>query len=70
MRPREAGQPDCVDILLDGGRGDLLGGLVQPRVDDLHSGVSQRPGDDLYSPVVAVEAGLGNQISVVVLMAR
>ena len=43
------------------GRGDLLGGLVEARVDDLHPGVSQRPGDDLDAAVVAVEAGFGDE---------
>jgi hypothetical protein len=49
-----------VGVLLDHRRGDLLRGLVQARVDDLHAGVAKRPGDDLRTAVVAVEAGLGN----------
>src|SRR5918996_4674409 len=63
VRPRETRKPDGVDVLLDRGGGDLLGRLVQARVDDLHPGVSQRSGDDLDAPVVAVEAGLCNQYS-------
>jgi hypothetical protein len=58
VRPGENGQADRVDIFLDGGGHDLLRGLMQPGVDDLHPGVAQRPGHDLGSPVVAVEPDL------------
>ncbi len=57
----EHGQPDRVDVLVDGGGGDRLGRLEQPRVDDLVPGVAQDPGDNLDPPVVAVEADLGDQ---------
>ena len=51
-------QPDRVGVLLDRGLGDLLGRLVQARVDDLEPGVAQRPGDHLGPAVVPVETGL------------
>ena len=41
-------------------RDDLLRRLAQARVDHLHAGVAQRPGDDLGAAVVAVEARLGD----------
>ena len=54
-------QPDRVDIFVDGGGGDRLGRLEQPRVDDLVPSVAQDAGDDFDPPVVAVEADLGDQ---------
>ena len=64
MRAREQRQPDGVGILLHDRLGHLLGRLVQPGVDDLEAGVAQRAGDHLGAPVVAVEAGLGDDDSV------
>lgn len=61
MRPREAAHADDVDVLLDGGAGDHLGGLPEPRVDDLEPGVPERPGDDLGPAVVPIEPRLGDQ---------
>src|SRR2546430_15332841 len=49
-----------VRILLDRGRDDLLGGLVEPRVDHLEARVAQRPRDDLGPAVVTVETGFGD----------
>ena len=43
---------------------DLLGGLVEPGVDDLEPGVAQRPGDHLGAAVVPVEPGLGHDHSI------
>ena len=60
MGAGEDREADRVGVLLDHGRGDLLGRLVQARVDDLHAGVAKRAGDDLRPAVVAVEAGLGD----------
>jgi putative hydrolase of the HAD superfamily len=57
----EHGQPDRVDVLVDGGGGDGFGRLEQPGVDDLVPGVAQDAGHDLDPPVVAVEADLGDQ---------
>ena len=58
--PDSSDSPDGVDVLLQRRLGDLLGRLVQARVDDLEPGVAQRPGDGLGPSVVAVEAGLGH----------
>src|SRR5579875_3263149 len=41
-------------------RHDLLGGLVQARVDDLDPGVAQRPGHHFRAAVVTVEPRLGD----------
>ncbi|MEY2967870.1 MAG: hypothetical protein RIQ64_497 [Actinomycetota bacterium] len=57
-------QPNRVDVFLKGGLGDLLGRLVQPRVNDLETVVAQSAGDCLGATVVAVEAGLCNNYSV------
>ena len=53
-------EPDRVGVLLDHGGHDLLGGLVQPGVDDLHAGVAQRPGHHLGTTVVPVQPRLGH----------
>src|SRR5581483_6067525 len=55
VRPGEDGEADGVDVLLDRRRDDLLVALVEARVDDLHPGVAQRPGDDLGSAIMDVE---------------
>ena len=60
VRARQDRQADRVGVLLDDGLDDLLGRLVQARVDHLHAGVAQRARDDLRAAVVAVEAGLGD----------
>ena len=60
VRSGEDRDPDGVRVLLDRGLDDLLGRLVEARVDHLHAGVAEGPGDDLRTPVVAVEAGLGD----------
>ena len=60
VRAREHRQAHPVGVLLDGGLHDLLGGLVQAGVDDLHPRVAQGPGDDLGAAVVPVESGLGH----------
>ena len=57
----EDAEADDVGVLLLGGGDDLLRALPQPGVDDLHARVAQRAGHHLGAPVVAVEAGLGDQ---------
>src|SRR5262249_11992968 len=52
-------EPDGVGVLLDRGGDDLLGRLVQPRVDHLEAGIAQRPRHDLGAAIVAVESRLG-----------
>ena len=61
MGSGEDGEADAVDVLLDGGGDDHLGGLTEAGVDDLHSGVAEGSGDDFGAAVVAVEAGLCDQ---------
>ena len=57
MGSGEDGEADAVDVLLDGGGDDHLGGLTKAGVDYLHSGVAEGAGDDFGAAVVAVEAG-------------
>jgi hypothetical protein len=45
---------------LDGGLDDLLRRLVETGVDDLETGLTQRPGDDPGTTVVTVETRLGH----------
>ena len=54
-------QPDHVDVLLEGGGDDHLRRLAQARVDDLEALVAQAAREHLGAPVVAVEAGLGDE---------
>ena len=56
VRARQDRQPDHVDVLLEGGRGDHLGRLAEAGVDDLEALVAQAAGEHLGAPVVAVEA--------------
>ncbi len=55
----EDGEADAVDVLLDGGGDDHLGGLAEAGVDDFHACVAEGAGDDFGAAVVAVEAGFG-----------
>ena len=55
---RQDRKTDRVGVLLNHGLDDLLRRLVEPRVDDIHAGVAQRPSNDLGAAVVAVEARL------------
>ncbi len=57
----EDGEADAVDVFLDGGGDDHLGGLAEAGVDDLHAGIAEGAGDDFCAAVVAVEAGLGDE---------
>ena len=59
--PGQDGQADGPDILLHGRRNDLLGCLAQTGVDDLETGIPQRPRHDLGAPVVAIKPGLGDE---------
>jgi acetyl-CoA carboxylase alpha subunit len=60
VRPRQERQPHRIGVLLDNRLDDLLRRLVQAGVYDLEAGVAQRSGDDLGTPIVSVEAGLGD----------
>src|SRR5439155_21440008 len=61
MRPAQAGEADRIDVFLDRGLDDILRGLPQARIDDLHPRVAQRPGDDLRPAIVTVQSGFGNE---------
>ena len=63
-------EPDRVGVLLDRGLGDLLGRLVQARVDDLEPGVAQGARDHLGPAVVPVEPGFATMTRCVPAMAR
>src|SRR5690606_23593535 len=54
LRLGEDRQPDGVDVLLHGRLSELLRRLVSTRVDDLHAGIPQRPGDDLGTIALAL----------------
>src|SRR6185369_17606627 len=54
-------EPDAVYVLLDSGRDDLLGGLVQTGVDDLETGVAKGAGDYLGAAIVAVQPRFSDQ---------
>jgi hypothetical protein len=60
VRAGKDGETDDVDVFLDGGGGDHLGGLAQAGVHDFHAGVAQGAGDDFRAAVVAVQARLGD----------
>ena len=55
------GKTHHVHVFLNRGGSDHLGGLVEPGVDDFHAGIAERGGHDLGTPVVAIEAGLGDE---------
>src|SRR5208282_3852507 len=63
VRAGEDREADHVDVFLDGGGGDHLGGLTQAGVDYLHASVTQGAGDDFGAAVVAIQARLSNQHS-------
>jgi hypothetical protein len=65
--PESSERPTPVGVLLQDRLGHLLGRLAEPRVDDLEAGVTQGSRDHLGTPVVAVEAGLGDHDAVVAL---
>ena len=58
--PGQDRDPDRVGVLLEHRGDDLLRRLVQAGVDHLHARVAQRPRDDLCSPVVPIQARLGD----------
>ncbi len=61
MGPGETGQPDRIDVLLYGGRSDLLGSLMESRVNDLYAGISKGASHHLYASVMAVQSRLRDQ---------
>jgi hypothetical protein len=61
VRAREDRKADDVDVLLNRGLRDHLGGLMEPRVDHFHPGVTQGRGHHFRAAIVAVQARLGHQ---------
>ena len=51
---REDREADDIDVLLDGGGGDHLGGLAEAGVNHFHAGVAEGAGDDFGAAVVAI----------------
>src|ERR1035438_10631801 len=62
--PGEQRETEGVRVFLDDGLDDLLGRLVQTRVDDLETGVAKGASDDLGATVVPIKTGLGDDDSV------
>jgi hypothetical protein len=56
--PRVNGQADRFNVFVQCGLRDLVGGLADSGVDDLHTGVTKCSGDDLGAAVVPVKAWL------------
>ena len=61
MAAGEDAQADCIDVLVDGNAGDVVGSFAQPRIDDLGAGIAQRKRDDLGADVMTIEARLCDQ---------
>lgn len=59
----EERQANGVDILLGGGGGDFVGRAADARVDDLETGVRERPRDDFGAAIVAVETWFADEDS-------
>src|SRR4030042_4547572 len=62
------GKAQPVDVCLEGGLGDHLGGLADAGVDTLHAGVAEGAGHHLGAAVVPVEAGLSDEDTYLVLL--
>ena len=52
------GQPDHIDVLLDGYPYDLIDRLVKPGIDHLHSRFLQCVGNHFCPPVMSVQTRL------------
>ena len=64
MRSRQQRQTDCIDIFLKGGFGNLFGRLMQTRVDDLETMITQRSRDGLRAAIVSIQTRFGNDYSI------
>jgi hypothetical protein len=56
-----ATEADEVDIFLNGGIYDLLGGLMKTEIDDFKASVSIGARNDFRPPVVPIETGFGDK---------
>ena len=61
--PGEETHPQNVDILLDRGVDNLLGGAVQAGVDDVHARVAEAAGDHFHPTIVTVESDFRQKYS-------
>jgi len=64
VRAGQQRQPHGVDVFLQRGLRDLLGRLVQARVDDLEPVIAQGSGDGLRATIVPVETRFGDNDSI------
>ena len=58
VRAGEDAQADDIDVFLERGFGDHLGGLADARVDHFAAAVAEGASDNLGAAVVAVQSGL------------
>ncbi len=64
MRTGQQRQPDGINVFLEGRLGNLLGSLVQTRVNDFETMVAQCTGDGLGATIMTVQARFGYNNSV------
>jgi len=64
VRAGQQRQPNGVDVFLERRLGDLLGSLMQTRVNDFETMVAQCTGDGLGATIMAVQARFGYNNSV------
>src|SRR5205814_10694030 len=55
VRSTQDGKTDDVDVFLDRGGRDHLRRLVKAGVNDLHSSITKRGGDDFCATIVAIQ---------------
>src|ERR1700722_17188411 len=60
VRAGKDGEANDVDVFLNGGAGDHLGGLAQAGVDDFHARVAEGASNYFCAAIMTVEAGLGD----------
>src|SRR5262245_31526102 len=63
MGPGKDGKADGVHVLLKGRVDDHFRRLVQPRINDLETSVSQGPGDHLRTAIVTVQTRFADEYS-------
>ena len=61
MRAGQDRKTDCVYILLDGRRNNLLRSLSQAGINNFHARIPKRTGNYLYSAIVAIKSRLREQ---------
>src|SRR5436190_11389652 len=63
VSPTQNRETDYIDVFLNRRGRDHLGSLMKSSVDDFHSRVTERGGDDFCAAVVSVEARFGDEYS-------